>query len=424
MECIYSGGAVRMNEFIAELAERNGLCESGFYHEPVGDIWKRYIIIEKKEPELLIAWNNSDYVWASKRLFDEPSDFIAGTEAVCGLFGIGTVTVHLPLQMEDTVKVQIKNACTGHLTVRVVFADGPVDMLNLRKQVLVHHPETLENAGRLLAGRQPHRYVLVKKGDDKKLLCVSSSCTVEDILRESGMEDGWTFFQTGGCCGALYGKDDIRRSFYGTGVSMIELLSDSICFVDTAERCFSYAFDNSCGKCTVCREGLYQLSAFLKKAVLGKGHADDLKWYGEIAEAVKNGSLCSFGKESTAFLLNTFSAYRQQYEEHVLSKRCKKNVCQAFTDYAVDGGLCTACGKCQAVCPEHAILGRAGIIHYINTFLCTKCGKCKTVCPEHAIRRIRAGRQIGPYWDTEYGYYRNSRKQPVESERYNERNEI
>jgi anaerobic sulfite reductase subunit C len=62
---------------------------------------------------------------------------------------------------------------------------------------------------------------------------------------------------------------------------------------------------------------------------------------------------------------------------------------------------CTACGECEPVCQESAILLDDGFLVSIDEDLCVECGACARVCPSNAITntsntyRILVGGKLG-----------------------------
>jgi MinD superfamily P-loop ATPase len=53
----------------------------------------------------------------------------------------------------------------------------------------------------------------------------------------------------------------------------------------------------------------------------------------------------------------------------------------------IDQARCTGCGKCEQLCPTHAIDMRDGRPVIARPADCSFCDVCESYCPEHAIGR-------------------------------------
>lgn len=391
---------------------QSGLYEYGARSCPLSQKWEPLLSHPAESHRLLIAYNNSDSAFASLPLFTEDKTaFAEGLRFLYRTFSISEVLFYLPDAVSDCALQPVKDVITELADVSPKTVYGKVIVQDLLHSDLLHHPETIENIGHILNGEAPMLYVQVRAGTEVSRVHVPLETTVCEALDTAGLHcaaSDWLLI--GGRCGSLLRAKKGNVPLYGYGNSVIEVLPQPFCVVQHAAQAAADAFDGSCGRCTFCREGNYQLSAFLNRAVNGRGRAENLDWIPEIAKAIEEESCCSFGKESVRFLRETWERQKEVYNSHVKDKRCDTNVCQAFTDYAVDGALCIGCDCCRMACAAGAITDQPGYIHRINAVQCTKCGQCVSVCPEHAIKQVRSGRQIGPFKKTKVGYYRNSRK--------------
>jgi NADH:ubiquinone oxidoreductase subunit F (NADH-binding)/(2Fe-2S) ferredoxin/NAD-dependent dihydropyrimidine dehydrogenase PreA subunit len=172
-------------------------------------------------------------------------------------------------------------------------------------------------------------------------------------------------------------------SMMGSGGMIV--MDESTCMVDVARYFLSFTQDESCGKCTPCREGGKQMLHLLENITEGKGTLDDLKLIEEIAAAMKNGSLCGLGKLAPNPVLTTLNYFREEYLAHVEQKKCPAGVCRALINYSVIEENCTGCGRCLKICPAGAVTGQEKEPHFIDIEKCTKCGACMDICRFQAI---------------------------------------
>ena len=79
----------------------------------------------------------------------------------------------------------------------------------------------------------------------------------------------------------------------------------------------------------------------------------------ELAETIKDTSLCGLGQSAANPVLSTLRFFRDEYEAHIMEDRCPAGVCQGLRTYGVDNASCIGCMACKKACPTGAIVGRA-----------------------------------------------------------------
>jgi len=88
--------------------------------------------------------------------------------------------------------------------------------------------------------------------------------------------------------------------------------------------------DESCGKCTPCRGGIPKMLAFLTKITEGKATMEDLITLSELADMVCSASICGLGQTAPNPVLTTLRHFREEYEAHIIDKKCPAVVCSAL----------------------------------------------------------------------------------------------
>ncbi len=108
------------------------------------------------------------------------------------------------------------------------------------------------------------------------------------------------------------------------GSGTIEVFDNTHCAVEMARDAIDYIQSQSCGKCTFCREGSFQMADILKDISENKGKPEDIELLLELGEAMATGSICGLGKTASNPVLSSFRLFSQDYETHIKNKTCPK----------------------------------------------------------------------------------------------------
>jgi NADH-quinone oxidoreductase subunit F/NAD(P)H dehydrogenase (quinone)/NADP-reducing hydrogenase subunit HndC len=163
------------------------------------------------------------------------------------------------------------------------------------------------------------------------------------------------------------------------------VMDDQTCMVDMARFFIDFCKDESCGKCTPCREGNSRMLELLEKITQGEGEAKDLDDLDELSDYIKDASLCGLGQTAPNPVLSTLQYFRDEYEAHINEKRCPAKRCPSLLTFEVDVELCKQCGICFKNCPVDAIEWKKKEPAYIDKNKCIKCMTCISTCPFDAI---------------------------------------
>lgn len=172
-------------------------------------------------------------------------------------------------------------------------------------------------------------------------------------------------------------------SMMGSGGLIV--MDESTCMVDIALFFLRFTVDESCGKCTACRIGTRRLLEMLEKITEGRGEPGDIERMENLAQYIKQNSLCALGQSAPNPVLSTLRYFRDEYIAHVEEHRCPAGACKALTNYKIVAEKCKGCTACSRVCPVGAISGTVKEPHVIDTAKCIKCGACVEKCKFDAI---------------------------------------
>ncbi len=243
-------------------------------------------------------------------------------------------------------------------------------------------------------------FALGGKINNTGLLEVPMGTTIRHVVYDigGGIPNGKKFkaVQTGGPSGGCLTEKDLdtpidydnllrKGSMMGSG-GMIVMDEDN-CMVDVAKFYMEFIVDESCGKCTPCREGTRRLYELLEKITDGTGTLETLEELEKLARDVQDTSLCGLGQSAPNPIISTLGNFYDEYVSHVVDKKCPAGVCKELTKlYITD--KCIGCTKCAQNCPVHCITGNPRELHHIDTDACIKCNACITSCPVHAIIHV------------------------------------
>jgi NAD-dependent dihydropyrimidine dehydrogenase PreA subunit len=157
--------------------------------------------------------------------------------------------------------------------------------------------------------------------------------------------------------------------------------------VDVAKYFLSFCLEESCGQCTPCREGITQMVRLLTEITEGKGTPEHIDLLEELSSTIVNTSLCALGKSAPNPVLSTLRYFREEYDAHIIDKRCPAGVCPSLTTFIIDPDLCTGCTVCAHNCPMGGISGERKEVHSIDQEQCIKCRACYEICKFSAIKK-------------------------------------
>ena len=184
--------------------------------------------------------------------------------------------------------------------------------------------------------------------------------------------------------------DSLRKAGAIMGSGGVIAMDEDNCMVDTAKFFLDFTQKESCGKCSTCRIGTRQMLDILEDITTGKGKTKDMGLLVELGEDVRGGSLCGLGRTASNPVLTTIRYFRDEYEAHILEKRCPALVCKELIAYYILPDKCErGCEHCVLTCPVKAISSDEKGIKVIDQSKCTKCGSCQLVCPPEYNAVIR-----------------------------------
>ncbi len=235
-----------------------------------------------------------------------------------------------------------------------------------QKPSILNNVETLANIGQIiLRGAKWHASVGTEKSKGTKVFALTGDVNNVGLVEVpmgtklgtivydigGGIPKGKKFkaAQLGGPSGGCipiqhlsapvdYEKVAELGAIMGSGGLIV--MNEDKCAVDMARFFMDFCQDESCGKCTPCREGTKRMLEILTRITQGKGKEGDIQLLEEMAVVIKNAALCGLGQTAPNPVLSTIRYFRKEYEQHIRDHRCVAAVCSAMFK-----------SPCQHTCP-------------------------------------------------------------------------
>jgi NADH-quinone oxidoreductase subunit F len=134
-------------------------------------------------------------------------------------------------------------------------------------------------------------------------------------------------------------------SIMGSGGMVV--MDEDNCMVDVARYFIEFTHSESCGKCVPCRVGLNKCLRILNRITEGAGTAHHLELLDELSRYIRDCSLCGLGQTAPNPVLTTLRHFRNEFEDHILARRCAAGVCEEL-----------ALSPCENSCPLHMNIPR------------------------------------------------------------------
>ena len=232
------------------------------------------------------------------------------------------------------------------------------------------------------------------------LVEVPMGTTLREVIFDigGGIPDGKKFkaVQIGGPSGGCLTEehldvpmdfDSLKKLGAIIGSGGLVVMDEDTCMVEVARFFMNFTRNESCGKCTPCREGTKRMLETLERIIANEGTMEDLELLEALSDTITDTALCGLGQTACKPVMSTLKNFRQDYLRHVVDKHCP--ICNGRKRrLEIKADLCKGCGKCARNCPMEAISGQPRMPYVIDNEKCIHCGACWGACPFGAIDAI------------------------------------
>ena len=232
------------------------------------------------------------------------------------------------------------------------------------------------------------------------LVEVPMGTTLREVIFDigGGIRDGKKFkaVQIGGPSGGCLTEahldvpmdfDSLKKLGAIIGSGGLVVMDEDTCMVEVARFFMHFTRNESCGKCTPCREGTKRMLETLERIIANEGTMEDLELLESLSDTITDTALCGLGQTACKPVMSTLQNFRQDYLRHVVDRHCP--ICNGRKRrLEIKADLCKGCGKCARNCPMDAISGQLRMPYTIDNEKCIHCGACWGACPFGAIDAI------------------------------------
>ncbi len=211
------------------------------------------------------------------------------------------------------------------------------------KPTIVNNVETLANIPQIiLKGAEWYKSLGTEKSPGTKvftmvgninnpgLIEVPMGITLREIIYDIGQGipngKGFKLAQMGGTTGGILtsehldlplAAENLREIGSGLGSGALLVVDEDQEIVDLVTNFVEFFNHESCGKCTLCREGTGRLLERLEKLSSGEGEIKDIDMIEELAVVMMKGAFCGLGQAAPVPILGTLKHFRPEFEKLV-----------------------------------------------------------------------------------------------------------
>ncbi len=106
------------------------------------------------------------------------------------------------------------------------------------------------------------------------------------------------------------------------GAAGVIVMDDQTCITGAVLRMTEFYRDESCGKCTPCREGTFWLVQLLDRLEHGHGRAEDVSLLQDICGNMAGRCFCPLGDAAVTPIVSAIRLFRDEFIAHAIEGRC------------------------------------------------------------------------------------------------------
>jgi NADH-quinone oxidoreductase subunit F len=201
------------------------------------------------------------------------------------------------------------------------------------KPTIINNVETLMNIPAIiLNGAQWFNQIGTDKSKGTKVFSISGDVArpgvcefvlgsrLDEIVVDWALARDIKMVQVGGATGGVIPSSMIKtplafESVLGSGA--VTVFNQSRDTLDFVSRTVEFLAEESCGKCTPCREGTEVMLEILGRLAKGDGQQEDIQTLEELSSVMSLSSLCGLGQAASVPVMDTLKYFRNDYETRI-----------------------------------------------------------------------------------------------------------
>ncbi|MCK4962684.1 MAG: NADH-quinone oxidoreductase subunit F, partial [Anaerolineales bacterium] len=144
--------------------------------------------------------------------------------------------------------------------------------------------------------------------------------TLKELVIDMAGAKKVRWVQVGGATGGIVPLSMITTPLaYETvlGSGSVMVFDETREILDFVSRTMEFLAEESCGKCTPCREGTEAMLYIVERLAQGDGQADDVQALEDLSETMMLSSLCGLGQAAAIPVRDTIRYFRNDYETRI-----------------------------------------------------------------------------------------------------------
>jgi len=205
------------------------------------------------------------------------------------------------------------------------------------KPTIINNVETLMNIPQIvLNGAEWFSQMGTERSKGTKVFSVSGDVKkpgvyelvlgsqLKELVEDLAMAEKVKMIQIGGATGRIipYSMIETPLSFETIlGAGAITVYNESRDTIDIIYRTLEFLAEESCGKCSPCREGTEALVEIMGRFSRGEGETRDIIVLEQLSQAMMLSSLCGLGQAAPTPVMDSLQYFRDAYENRVREKQ-------------------------------------------------------------------------------------------------------
>ncbi len=206
-----------------------------------------------------------------------------------------------------------------------------------RKPTIINNVETLMNIPQIIHnGADWFAQMGTERSKGTKVFSVSGDAEkpgvyelvlgsrLRELVIDLALAKNVKMIQIGGATGRIipYEMIDTPLSFEGIlGAGGVTVFDESRDIIDVVYRTLEFLAEESCGKCSPCREGTEVMTEILERLSRGEGAERDFRILRKLSETMMLSSLCGLGQAAPNPVMDTLQYFRDDYENRIKQRQ-------------------------------------------------------------------------------------------------------